>query len=393
MSDPQQGPDKKPGMFGRLFGRGGDTPKSDQPVEQGDAATADGNGDSDVAADRSVPAAAEPPAAEVGTAVKAETADSVTESVPEPQSDAPKKSWFPRLTSGLSKTSSRLTDGITSVFTKSKLDASSLDDLEDLLIQADLGVDMAMRITDRISGGRYDKGISPEEVREILASEVESVLAPVAKELVVGVDHKPHVILMVGVNGTGKTTTIGKLAAQFRSDGKKVLLVAGDTFRAAAIEQLQVWGERTGCEVMSRDVGADAAGLAFDAITKARSEGYDIVMMDTAGRLQNKAGLMDELEKIVRVMHKVDEAAPHDVVLVLDATTGQNAMNQVEVFRERAGVSGLVMTKLDGTARGGILVAIANKHALPVHAIGVGEGVEDLAPFDAKDFAHAIALS
>ena len=252
---------------------------------------------------------------------------------------------------------------------------------------------MAMRITDRISGGRYDKGISPDEVREILASEVESVLAPVAKELVVGVDHKPHVILMVGVNGTGKTTTIGKLAAQFRSDGKKVLLVAGDTFRAAAIEQLQVWGERTGCEVMSRDVGADAAGLAFDAITKARSEGYDIVMMDTAGRLQNKAGLMDELEKIVRVMHKVDEAAPHDVVLVLDATTGQNAMNQVEVFRERAGVSGLVMTKLDGTARGGILVAIANKHALPVHAIGVGEGVEDLAPFDAKDFSHAIALS
>lgn len=386
MSDPAGSTGKKPGMFGRLFGRGAQTPQQDaeEPrVEQHQAV---------------VEPAGEGPDSHVQERVDAGVDETVPEDVAanvetEPAEPAPKQSWFQRLKSGLSKTSSKLTDGITSVFTKSKLDAASLDDLEDLLIQADLGVDMAVRITDRISGGRYDKGISADEVREILANEVENVLSPVAKELVVGDGHKPHVVLMVGVNGTGKTTTIGKLAAQYKAEGKKVLLVAGDTFRAAAIEQLQVWGERTGCEVMSRNVGADAAGLAFDAITKARSESYDVVMMDTAGRLQNKDGLMDELEKVVRVMRKVDEGAPHDVVLVLDATTGQNALNQVEVFRERAGVSGLVMTKLDGTARGGILVAISAKYGLPVHAIGVGEGIEDLAPFDAKEFAHAIALN
>ena len=359
------------GMLSRLFARGGDATTDREP----DRSETDGKAQ----------AAADEVAKDQHGAGPVEEAAEVA-----PESG--KQGWFKRLTSGLAKTSSRLTEGITSVFTKSKLEASDLDDLEDILIQADLGVETAVRITERIAGGRYDKGITPEEVREILAGEVESVLAPVARELDVEAGHKPHVMMMVGVNGTGKTTTIGKLAAQFREQGKSVLLVAGDTFRAAAIEQLQVWGERTGCKVLARDVGSDAAGLAFDAIELARAESYDVVLMDTAGRLQNKAALMDELEKIVRVMRKVDPDAPHDVILVLDATTGQNAISQVEVFRERAGVSGLVMTKLDGTARGGILVAIAGKYGLPIHAIGVGEGIEDLASFDAKDFAQAIAL-
>ena len=378
-----EGGGKKPGMFGRLFGRGSEAPVAEVPEAEtpvSDNATAKAAAEG---------AAASTDAALSGDASPQHDAQSVAPEDARPE----RRSWFQRLKSGLSKTSSKLTDGIANVFTKQKLDAASLDDLEDLLIQADLGVDTAMRITERISSGRYDKGISPDEVRQILSSEVEGVLSPVARALTIDQANKPHVILMVGVNGTGKTTTIGKLAAQYRADGKKVLLAAGDTFRAAAIEQLQVWGERTGCAVVARDVGSDAAGLAFDAISQARAEGHDIVLMDTAGRLQNKAGLMDELEKIVRVIRKLDETAPHDVVLVLDATTGQNALNQVEVFRERAGVSGLVMTKLDGTARGGILVAIASKHQLPVHAIGIGEGVEDLAPFDAKEFAQAIALS
>ncbi|MEM6495911.1 MAG: signal recognition particle-docking protein FtsY [Pseudomonadota bacterium] len=381
--------EKKPGFFGRLFTR------SEEPGQQADTkpevaadnAQADGAADTAPSENSEVEQAGEAPAV---TALEADEAAPVAEEEASPE--PPKQSWFQRLKSGLSKTSSKLTDGITSVFTKRKLDATSIDELEDLLIQADLGVDTAMRITDTISAGKYDKGISADEVREILANEVESVLAPVAQPLTIQAENRPQVVLMVGVNGTGKTTTIGKLAAKYRGEGKKVLLVAGDTFRAAAIEQLQVWGERTGCEVMSRDVGADAAGLAFDALTRAKSEGFDILMMDTAGRLQNKAGLMDELEKVVRVLKKVDPDAPHNVLLVLDATTGQNALSQVEVFGERAGVTGLVMTKLDGTARGGILVAIANKHQIPVHAIGVGEGVEDLAPFDAKEFAHAIAL-
>ncbi|MEM7747136.1 MAG: signal recognition particle-docking protein FtsY [Pseudomonadota bacterium] len=379
--------EKKPGFFGRLFSR------SEEPGEQADTKP-------EVIVDSAQPDdVADPVGLQDDTTAEStpeanDTAivDAVAETIEEAPTEPPKQSWFQRLKSGLSKTSSKLTDGITSVFTKRKLDASSIDELEDLLIQADLGVDTAMRITDTISAGKYDKGISADEVREILANEVESVLAPVAQPLKILPENRPHVVLMVGVNGTGKTTTIGKLAAKYRGEGKKVLLVAGDTFRAAAIEQLQVWGERTGCEVMSRDVGADAAGLAFDALTRAKSEGFDVLMMDTAGRLQNKAGLMDELEKVVRVLKKVDPEAPHNVLLVLDATTGQNALSQVEVFGERAGVTGLVMTKLDGTARGGILVAIANKHQIPVHAIGVGEGVEDLAPFDAKEFAHAIAL-
>jgi fused signal recognition particle receptor len=360
---------KKRGVFGRLFGTGRKSEEPPQPA---------------------IPVAA-------GGAMEVSEQPAVAPEAPQQapgpqQPEEPKQNWFQKLKSGLSKTSSRLSEGITSVFTKRKLDAATLDDLEDLLIQADLGVETATRITDKISSGRFDKGISPDEVRSILSAEVEAVLAPVAKPLEINPENRPHVLLMVGVNGTGKTTTIGKLAARYRSEGRKVLLAAGDTFRAAAIDQLKVWGERTGAAVISRDVGADAAGLAFDALRKARDEAYDVVLIDTAGRLQNKNVLMDELEKVVRVIRKFDEAAPHDVILVLDATTGQNALSQVEVFRDRAGVTGLVITKLDGTARGGIIVAVAARYGLPVHAVGVGEGVDDMQPFDPKEFADAIAM-
>ena len=306
----------------------------------------------------------------------------------------PKKvGWFQRLKAGLTKTSARLSEDIAGIFTKRKLDADTLQELEDLLVQADLGVETAMRITDALSKGRFNKEIAPEEVRTVLAAEVERVLAPVAVPLRIDPAHRPHVILVVGVNGTGKTTTIGKLAHQLAQQGKKVTLAAGDTFRAAAVEQLKIWGERTKAEVIARSVGADSAGLAFDALNRARENGSDVLLIDTAGRLQNKQVLMEELEKVLRVLRKIDPAAPHQVLLVLDATTGQNALNQVEVFKDKAGVTGLVMTKLDGTARGGILVAISAKFGLPVHAIGVGEGVEDLAAFDAGEFARAIALS
>jgi len=315
----------------------------------------------------------------------------------EPAADVaapPKKvGWLQRLKAGLTKTSARLSEDIAGIFTKRKLDADTLQELEDLLVQADLGVETAMRITDALSKGRFNKEIAPEEVRAVLAAEVERVLAPVAIPLRVDPAHRPHVILVVGVNGTGKTTTIGKLARQFAQQGKKVTLAAGDTFRAAAVEQLKIWGERTKAEVIARSVGADSAGLAFDALNRARENGSDVLLIDTAGRLQNKQVLMEELEKVLRVLRKIDPAAPHQVLLVLDATTGQNALNQVEVFKDKAGVTGLVMTKLDGTARGGILVAISAKFGLPVHAIGVGEGVEDLAAFDAGEFARAIALS
>jgi fused signal recognition particle receptor len=310
----------------------------------------------------------------------------------EPEAPKAKVGWFQRLKSGLSKTSSKLSDGITGVFTKRKLDAASLEDLEDLLLQADLGVETATRITGTLAKTRLNKTITPDEVRDVLATEIEKVLTPVAKPLVISGAHKPHVILVVGVNGGGKTTTIGKLAKQFRDSGRHVMLAAGDTFRAAAIEQLKVWGERTGCAVVASKVGADSSGVAFDALSQAKIAEADILVMDTAGRLQNKQALMDELDKVIRVLRKIDPTAPHDVILVLDATTGQNAVNQVEVFRNRAGVTGLVMTKLDGTARGGILVAIAAKFGLPVHAIGVGESVEDLQTFNPAEFARAITM-
>jgi fused signal recognition particle receptor len=302
----------------------------------------------------------------------------------------PGGSWLQRLASGLKRSSDQIAGGISSVFTKKKLDQAMLDELEDILIQADFGVDMAQSVTETLRRDRFDRDIAADEVRTILAAEVEKTLSAVALPLDIEAAHKPFVILMVGVNGSGKTTTIGKLASLLRAAGKSVTLAAGDTFRAAAIEQLQVWGQRTGAPVIARATGSDASGLAFDALTEARASGSDVLIIDTAGRLQNRDELMSELEKIIRVIKKVDATAPHATLLTLDATTGQNALNQVEIFGKRAGVTGLVMTKLDGTARGGILVAIARKYGLPVHFIGVGEGVDNLEPFAAGDFARAI---
>ncbi len=306
-------------------------------------------------------------------------------------SDPPKLSWWRRLSSGLKRTSTSLGTAVADLVTKRKLDRAMLDDIEDVLLRADLGTDVAVRIAEAVGAGRYDKAISADEVKNVVATEVEKVLSPVAKQLVIDTRHKPFVILVVGVNGSGKTTTIGKLSAKLSAEGRKVMLAAGDTFRAAAIEQLSVWGERTGSPVIAGAQGSDSAGLAFNALTAAQEQNIDVLLIDTAGRLQNKAELMNELEKVVRVIRKVDPTAPHAVLLVLDATVGQNALSQVEAFHRTAGVTGLVMTKLDGTARGGILVALAEKHRLPVHFIGVGESVEDLAPFTAKDFARAIA--
>jgi fused signal recognition particle receptor len=305
--------------------------------------------------------------------------------------DKPKQSWWRRLSGGLKRTSSSLGTAVADLVTKRKLDRAMLDDIEDVLLRADLGTAVAERIAAAVGEGRYDKAISADEVKAVVATEVEKVLAPVAKPLVIDETHKPFVILVVGVNGSGKTTTIGKLAAKLSAEGRKVMMAAGDTFRAAAIDQLKVWGERTGTPVVAGAQGSDSASLAFNALTEARDDRRDVLLVDTAGRLQNKAELMNELEKMVRVIRRVDASAPHVVLLVLDATVGQNALSQVEAFHRIAGVTGLVMTKLDGTARGGILVALAEKHKLPVHFIGVGEGVDDLAPFTAHDFAKAIA--
>jgi fused signal recognition particle receptor len=310
---------------------------------------------------------------------------------PESAEASPRAGWFQRLRQGLSRSSSALSESIGAIFTRRKLDAAALDDLEDMLIRADLGSETAAKITAALRAGRFDKEISDDEVKSVLAEEIARVLAPVAMPLAIDASRRPHVVLVVGVNGTGKTTTIGKLAAKLRAEGKSVVLAAGDTFRAAAIEQLKIWGERTGAAVVAGAQGADAAGLAFEALEKAQKDGADVLVIDTAGRLQNKDALMAELEKVIRVIRKLDPSAPHSVLLTLDATTGQNAVSQVEVFGKRAGVTGLVMTKLDGTARGGILVAIAAKYGLPVHFIGVGEGVDDLEPFAAEDFARALA--
>lgn len=309
----------------------------------------------------------------------------------EPAPEEPKKKgWLARLKDGLSKSSSKLTEGITGIFTKRKLDDDALEELEELLITADLGPATAAKMTAELARTRFGKEVSPDEVKRTLAESVARIVTPVAQPLVIDAGLKPHVILLVGVNGTGKTTTIGKLARQFRDEGKSVMLAAGDTFRAAAVSQLQIWGERTGCPVVAKETGADAAGLAFEALERARREQVDVLLIDTAGRLQNKAGLMAELEKIVRVIKKVDPDAPHTTLLTLDATTGQNAHNQVEVFRDMVNVSGLILTKLDGSARGGVLVALAERFKLPVHAIGVGEGVYDLRPFDAESFSKSL---
>lgn len=291
---------------------------------------------------------------------------------------------------GLSRSTRAMSDGVTGIFTKRKLDEETLQDLEDLLITSDLGLDAASEITQAVAKDRYDKEVSPDEVRQILSREIANALTPVEKPFNLQSRNKPNIVLVVGVNGAGKTTTIGKLASKARAEGKSVMLAAGDTFRAAAIEQLGVWGERVGAPVVKTKVGGDAAGLAFEAIERARAEGTDLLLIDTAGRLQNKSDLMAELEKVIRVIRKLDDTAPHETLLVLDATTGQNALNQVEVFAKTAGVTGLVMTKLDGTARGGILVAIARKYGLPVHMIGVGEGIDDLEDFSAVNFANAI---
>lgn len=280
---------------------------------------------------------------------------------------------------------------VADLVTKRKLDRAMLDDIEDVLLRADLGTEVAARIAEAVGKGRYDKSVSAEDVTTIVATEVEKVLSPVAKPLEIDSSHKPFVILVVGVNGSGKTTTIGKLASKLSAEGRKVMLAAGDTFRAAAIEQLKVWGERNKVPVVAKTQGSDSASLAFEAVEAAKAQNIDVLLIDTAGRLQNKTELMVELEKVRRVIGKVDASAPHAVLLVLDATVGQNALSQVDAFHKTAGVTGLVMTKLDGTARGGILVALSEKHKLPVHFIGVGEGIDDLAPFTARDFARAIA--
>jgi fused signal recognition particle receptor len=303
----------------------------------------------------------------------------------------PKRGWFDQLRAGLAQTTNALSDSLASTLVKRKLDEETLDALEEVLIKADLGVAMAARIRAAVAEGRYDRGLDPDRVRDILAGEIASVLTPVARDFALAPDARPHVFLVVGVNGTGKTTTIGKMAQLFRGRGMRVMLAAADTFRAAAIDQLKVWGERVEAEVVAKDVGADPAGVAYEALERARAEGSDVLLIDTAGRLQNKSDLMAELAKIVRVLKKIDASAPHGVILVLDATTGQNALSQVEIFKDIAGVTGIVVTKLDGTARGGILVAVAERFQLPIHAIGVGEGLEDLKPFDAQDFARAIA--
>ncbi|MEO4043737.1 signal recognition particle-docking protein FtsY [Hoeflea sp. CAU 1731] len=359
------------------------SPKEDE------AASAEAAPTEDKAPAEETTAAAAPKEAEPVASEPEEPVSQPVEAAFEPVAEP--SGFFARLRQGLSRTTSQLTEQISGVFNKRKLDEDTLQDLEDVLIQSDLGLETALRITDTLSSGRYGRDISTEEVQRIMASEIVKVLDPVAKPLELDLAHKPHVVLVVGVNGTGKTTTIGKLAAKLREGGLDVMLAAGDTFRAAAIEQLKIWGERTGSPVVSSKLGADAAGLAFDAWKQAKEAGSDVLIIDTAGRLQNKTELMAELEKIVRVLGKNDPEAPHTVLQTLDATTGQNALSQVEIFQNVAGVNGLVMTKLDGTARGGILVAISAKHKLPVYFIGVGEGVEDLEPFEAREFASAIA--
>ena len=299
--------------------------------------------------------------------------------------------WFAKLRAGLSRSSDKLGDSLSSVFTKSKLDDAMLEEIEEALIASDLGPAMAARVSAKLAAEKYDKAVTEDEVRRVVADEIEKVLRPVAKPLEVVAFPRPQTILVVGVNGSGKTTTIAKLAHLFQEQDYRVMLAAGDTFRAAAIEQLQVWGGRINAPVIAGKVGADAAGLAYESLEAARARGYDALIIDTAGRLQNKQGLMDELAKVKRVLSKLMLSAPHDVVLVLDATTGQNALNQIEVFKEVAGVTGLVMTKLDGTARGGVLVAAAERFKLPIHAVGVGETIDDLRPFDPRAFAEALA--
>ncbi len=359
-----RGSKPKPGLFKRMFGRRDDSAEALPPNPPDDVA------EEFIAADNSL-----------------EELQTAFSEAPSPE---PKRSWWVRLRQGLSRSSGSIGESLTAIFTKRKLNTEMLDDLEDVLVRADLGVATAARISKVIGESRYDKDIGVEEVKAVLASEIERVLIPCAQPLSIDVSKKPFVILVIGVNGSGKTTTIGKLAAQFKAKNLSVLLAAGDTFRAAAIEQLRIWGKRLDCPVIAHEQGGDASALAFDAIKAARECGAEVMVMDTAGRLQNRVELMAELEKIIRVMKKIDPDAPHAVLLVLDATVGQNAISQVEIFSRVAGVTGLVMTKLDGTARGGILVSIADKFKLPIHFIGVGESASDLEVFEAREFARAI---
>jgi fused signal recognition particle receptor len=318
-------------------------------------------------------------------------ADPTTVAGPESASEtAERRGWFARLRVGLSKSSTALNDGINQIFTRRRLDAAALDELEELLIASDMGVGVAGEVVEALRRTRFNQEVSPEEVRGALAAEVVRLVEPVMKPLRLDAAKKPFVILVVGVNGSGKTTTIGKLAKQYRDNGHRVVLAAGDTFRAAAVEQLQIWGERTGAPVVVRGQGADAAGLAYDALVEARAMGADALLIDTAGRLHNKADLMAELQKVVRSLKKLDPGAPHAVLLVLDATVGQNAHAQAEIFRQVVGVTGIVMTKLDGTAKGGVLVSLAEKYGIPIHLIGIGEGAEDLRPFDAYSYSRSL---
>ncbi len=298
--------------------------------------------------------------------------------------------WSLKLNEGLAKSSSKIVAGIGDILTKKKLDDAALAELEDLLISADLGTATAGKLTQALAKNRFGRDITPEEVREFFAADIRRILEPVARPLVIDPDHKPFVVLVVGVNGAGKTTTIGKIAHQLTAAGKKVSMAAGDTFRAAAVEQLKVWGARAGTPVFAKDTGADAAGLAFEALMEAKKRGDDVLLIDTAGRLQNRDTLMQELQKIVRAINKVEPGAPHATLLVLDATVGQNAHAQVEVFKSVTGVTGLVLTKLDGTAKGGVVVALADKFGLPVHYVGVGEGANDLRPFTSHNFARSL---
>ena len=309
---------------------------------------------------------------------------------PAPEGAEERRGWLTRLRAGMARSSARLTQGINTILTRRRLDDEALVELEELLIASDMGVGVAREVAEALRRTRFNQEVSPEEVRTALADQVIRLVEPVMRPLRLDLSKKPFVILVVGVNGSGKTTTIAKLAKQYRDDGRKVVLAAGDTFRAAAVEQLQIWGERTGCRVVTRPEGADAAGLAYDAMIEARAEGSDVLLIDTAGRLHNKANLMAELQKIVRVLKKADPDAPHSVLLVLDATTGQNAHAQAEIFREMVGVTGIVMTKLDGTARGGVLVSLAEKYGIPIHAIGVGETADDLRPFEARAYARSL---
>lgn len=389
-------PEKKKGWFARFRSRGApavETPKPAEPeVEKAEPA------EPAVAAEPETQIAPPPDELASEPVPQPETAsvEAVAEKEPEvekPQvekSDAEKKGWLSRLRDGLAKSTKRVTESITGLFTKQKLDQETLNELEDALIQADLGVAVAARLVEKLGKERFGKEVTDEEVRAAFADDIAEILQPVAVPLAIDAARKPHVVLVVGVNGSGKTTTIAKLASLYKGEGRSVMLAAGDTFRAAAVEQLKVWGDRAGVPVVSKGTGADAAGLAYEALKRARAEKTDVLLIDTAGRLHNKANLMEELAKIVRVIRKLDPDAPHSCLLVLDATTGQNAHAQVETFKTISPVDALVLTKLDGSAKGGVICAIAKERPIALRFIGVGEGIDDLQPFVAREFAEAL---